>query len=194
VEYSQHGKRLREKTAPGDGLQKGLAETGGDFSKSLDYLRQKGLATAVKRSRPGGLGGKDRGLYSRRRKIGCMVEVNSETDSWPRRTDFQAFARHRQHIAASNPSYIRREEITAEVLERGKRSTGPGRDAKKPEKVIDKIVEGSWRNFTGRPGFGAALREGPRPTIQDLLNGLIGKLGRDRNPAFTRYQSERDGQ
>jgi elongation factor Ts len=125
-------------------------------------------------------------------KIGVMVEVNCETDFVAKTDDFQAFAKDiAMHIAASSPSYIRREEVTVEVLEREKEIyRAQARDAKKPEKVIDKIVEGKLEKFYGETCLlEQPFVKDPDLTIQDLLNGLIGKLGEKIEiRRFTRYQ------
>jgi elongation factor Ts len=121
-----------------------------------------------------------------------MVEVNCETDFVAKTDDFQAFAKDiAMHIAASSPSYIRREEVTVEVLEREKEIyRAQARDAKKPEKVIDKIVEGKLEKFYGETCLlEQPFVKDPDLTIQDLLNGLIGQLGEKIEiRRFTRYQ------
>jgi len=186
-------KDLREKTGAGMmDCKKALAETGGDFQKALDYLRQKGLATAAKRAGRVASEGRIGAYIHAGGKIGVMVEVNSETDFVAKTDDFQAFAKDiAMHIAASNPSYIRREEVTVEVLEREKEIyRAQARDAKKPEKVIDKIVEGKLEKFYGETCLlEQPFVKDPDLTIQDLLNGLIGKLGEKIEiRRFTRYQ------
>ncbi|MBP1723582.1 MAG: translation elongation factor Ts [Deltaproteobacteria bacterium] len=186
-------KDLREKTGAGMmDCKKALAETGGDFQKALDYLRQKGLATAAKRAGRVASEGRIGAYIHAGGKIGVMVEVNCETDFVAKTDDFQAFAKDiAMHIAASNPSYIRREEVTVEVLEREKEIyRAQARDAKKPEKVIDKIVEGKLEKFYGETCLlEQPFVKDPDLTIQDLLNGLIGKLGEKIEiRRFTRYQ------
>ena len=186
-------KELREKTGAGMmDCKKALAETGGDFQKALDYLRQKGLATAAKRAGRVASEGRIGSYIHAGGKIGVMVEVNCETDFVAKTDDFQAFAKDiSMHIAASNPSYIRREEVTVEVLEREKEIyRAQARDAQKPEKVIDKIVEGKLEKFYGETCLlEQPFVKDPDLTIQDLLNGLIGKLGEKIEiRRFTRYQ------
>ena len=186
-------KDLREKTGAGMmDCKKALTETGGDFQKALDYLRQKGLATAAKRAGRVASEGRIGAYIHAGGKIGVMVEVNCETDFVAKTDDFQAFAKDiAMHIAASNPSYIRREEVTVEVLEREKEIyRAQARDAKKPEKVIDKIVEGKLEKFYGETCLlEQPFVKDPDLTIQDLLNGLIGKLGEKIEiRRFTRYQ------
>ena len=186
-------KELREKTGAGMmDCKRALAETGGDFQKALDYLRQKGLATAAKRAGRVASEGRIGSYIHAGGKIGVMVEVNCETDFVAKTDDFQAFAKDiAMHIAASNPSYIRREEVTVELLEREKEIyRAQARDAKKPEKVIDKIVEGKLEKFYGETCLlEQPFVKDPDLTIQDLLNGLIGKLGEKIEiRRFTRYQ------
>jgi elongation factor Ts len=186
-------KELREKTGAGMmDCKKALSETGGDFQKALDYLRQKGLATAAKRAGRVASEGRVGSYIHAGGKIGVMVEVNCETDFVAKTDDFQAFAKDvAMHIAASNPAYIRREEVTEEVLEREKEIyRAQARDAKKPEKVMEKIVEGKLEKFYSEVCLlEQAFVKDPDITIQDLLNGLIGKLGEKVEiRRFTRYQ------
>jgi elongation factor Ts len=186
-------KELREKTGAGMmDCKKALAETAGDFQKALDYLRQKGLATAAKRAGRVASEGRVGSYIHAGGKIGVMVEVNCETDFVAKTDDFQAFAKDvAMHIAASNPSYVRREEVTAEVLEREKEIyRAQARDAKKPEKIMEKIVEGKLEKFYSEVCLlEQAFVKDPDITIQDLLNGLIGKLGEKIEiRRFTRYQ------
>lgn len=186
-------KELREKTGAGMmDCKKALAETGGDFQRALDYLRQKGLATAAKRAGRVASEGRVGSYIHAGGKIGVMVEVNCETDFVAKTDDFQAFAKDvAMHIAASNPSYLRREEVTADVLEREKEIyRAQARDAKKPEKVMEKIVEGKLEKFYSEACLlEQAFVKDPDITIQDLLNGLIGKLGEKIEiRRFTRYQ------
>ena len=186
-------KELREKTGAGMmDCKKALAETGGDFQKALDYLRQKGLATAAKRAGRIASEGRIGSYIHAGGKIGVMVEVNCETDFVAKTDDFQAFAKDMaMQIAASNPSYVRREEVTPEVLEREKEIyRAQARDAKKPEKVMDKIVEGKLEKFYSEVCLlEQAFVKDPDVAVQDLLNGLIGKLGEKIEiRRFTRYQ------
>ena len=186
-------KELREKTGAGMmDCKKALSETGGDFQKALDYLRQKGLATAAKRAGRVASEGRVGSYIHAGGKIGVMVEVNCETDFVAKTDDFQAFAKDvAMHIAASNPSYVRREEVTADVLDREKEIyRAQARDAKKPEKVMEKIVEGKLEKFYSEVCLlEQPFVKDPDITIQDLLNGLIGKLGEKIEiRRFTRYQ------
>ena len=186
-------KDLREKTGAGMmDCKKALSETGGDFQKAVDYLRQKGLATAAKRAGRIASEGRIGSYIHAGGKIGVMVEVNCETDFVAKTGDFQAFAKDlAMHIAASNPSYVRREEVTPEVLEREKEIyRAQARDAKKPEKIMDKIVDGKLEKFYGEVCLlEQPFVKDPDITIQDLLNGFIGKVGEKVEiRRFTRFQ------
>ena len=186
-------KDLREKTGAGMmDCKKALTETGGDFQKAVDYLRQKGLATAAKRAGRIASEGRIGSYIHAGGKIGVMVEVNCETDFVAKTDDFQAFAKDiAMHIAASSPLYIRREDVSPEVLQREKEIyQAQARDAKKPEKIIDRIVDGKLEKFYGEVCLlEQPFVKDPDITVQDLLNGLIGKLGEKVEiRRFTRFQ------
>ncbi len=186
-------KDLREKTGAGMmDCKKALSETGGDFQKAVDYLRQKGLATAAKRAGRIASEGRIGSYIHAGGKIGVMVEVNCETDFVAKTDDFQVFSKDvAMHIAASNPSYVRREEVPPEVLEREKEIyRAQARDAKKPDKIIDKIVDGKLEKFYGEVCLlEQPFVKDPDITIQDLLNGFIGKVGEKVEiRRFTRFQ------
>ena len=172
---------LREKTGAGMmDCKKALAETGGNFEKAVDYLRQKGLATAAKRAGRVASEGRIGSYVHAGGKIGVMVEVNCETDFVAKTDDFQIFAKDvAMQIAASSPLYVRREDVAPETLEREREIYRiQAREAGKPEKVMDKIVEGKLEKFYGEVCLmEQTFVKDTDITIQDLLNGLIGKLG-----------------
>jgi len=174
-------KDLREKTGAGMmECKKALAETAGNFEKAVDYLRQKGLATAAKRAGRTASEGRIGSYVHAGGKIGVMVEVNCETDFVAKTDEFQAFAKDiAMHVAASNPLYIQRENIPPETLEREREIYRvQAREAGKPEKIIGKIVEGKLEKFyTEVCLLEQPFIKDPDLTVQDLLNGLIGKLG-----------------
>lgn len=187
-------KKLREKTGAGMmDCKKALEESQGDFEKAVDILRTKGQATADKRSsktakegligsyihRPGG-------------KIGVMVEVNCETDFVARTAEFEAFVKDvAMHVAASVPRYVRREEVPEPVLAREQAIfRQQAIDSGKPEKVLDKIIQGKVEKFYQD----VCLMEqrfvkDPELTIEQLLNGLIAKTGEKiQIRRFVRFQ------
>jgi len=174
-------KELREKTGAGMmDCKKALSEAGGNFEKAVDYLRQKGLSIAAKRAGKIASEGSIGSYIHAGGKIGVMVEVNCETDFVAKTDDFRAFAKDMaMHIAASSPLYIRRESVPPEEVEREREIyRAQAREAGKPEKIVERIVDGQIEKFYGE----VCLLEQPfiKDTglaVQALLNGLISKLG-----------------
>ena len=172
---------LREKTGAGMmDCKKALAESGGDFEKAVDYLRQKGLATAAKRAGRVASEGRVGSYIHAGGKIGVMVEVNCETDFVAKNEDFLALIKDiAMQIAASNPLYVRREDVPAEALEKEREIYRvQARESGKPEKVIDRIVDGKLEKYYGEVCLlEQVFVKDTDIKVQDLLNGLIGKLG-----------------
>lgn len=147
---TQQIKELREATGAGIlDCRKALEQADGDFDKAVDFLREKGLATAAKRADRQAKEGKVE-LYSHGGgRVGVMVEVNCETDFVARSEAFRTFAHEvALQIAAAAPRYIRDTEIPAEVFEH-ERSIARARalEEGKPEAVVDWIVEGRLEKF-----------------------------------------------
>lgn len=143
-------KELREKTGAGIlDCRKALEQAGGDFNKAFDFLREKGLATALKRvDREASQGLVE--LYSHGGgRVGVMVEVNCETDFVAKTEAFRSFAHEvALQIAAAAPRYIREEEIPAEVLEHESQiARARAREEGKPENILDRIAEGRLVKF-----------------------------------------------
>ncbi|HSK30436.1 MAG TPA: translation elongation factor Ts, partial [Candidatus Limnocylindria bacterium] len=109
-------KELREKTGAGMmDCKKALGETGGDLDKAVDYLRQKGLAAAAKKAGRVAADGAVAAYVHPGGKIGVLVEINCETDFVARTAEFQALLKDiAMQVAAANPRYVRREEVSAE--------------------------------------------------------------------------------
>lgn len=143
-------KELREATGAGVlDCRKALEQAGGDFEKAVDYLREKGLATAAKRADRQASDGVVE-LYSHGGgRVGVMVEVNCETDFVARSETFRTFAHEiALQVAAAAPRYIRPEEIPANVLEHEKDiARARAREEGKPESVLDRIAEGRLEKF-----------------------------------------------
>ena len=147
---AQMVKQLRDATQAGMlDCRKALVENDGDFDKAVTFLREKGLAAAAKKAGREAREGKVE-LYSHAGgRIGVMVEVNCETDFVARTEQFQAFAHDLAlHIAASAPKYMDVADVPADVLE-AERSIARNRALQegKPEKVVDKIVDGRLEKF-----------------------------------------------
>src|SRR3989304_2423158 len=143
-------KDLRQRTGAGIvDCKTALKEAKGDMEAAIEYLRRKGLATAAKKSGRIAADGLVSSYIHAGGKMGVLVEVNCETDFVARTEDFQGFVKNMaMHIAAANPHYLRREEVPLEVIEREKRIyRDQALDSGKPEKVMDKIVEGKLQRF-----------------------------------------------
>ncbi|MBN2653510.1 MAG: translation elongation factor Ts [Nitrospirae bacterium] len=173
-------KELREKTGAGlMDCKRALGESGGDMEKAIDLLRQKGLATAAKKSGRSASQGLI-GSYIHMDKVGVMVEVNCETDFVARTDDFRALVKDiAMHIAASNPQYVSREEVAADVIEREKdiyRAQVEG----KPAQVVEKILEGKLEKFFADTCLVEQVfvkdPEG-KQKIKDLVTEKVAKLG-----------------
>ena len=174
-------KELREKTGVGImDCKKALNECGGDINKAIDYLRKKGIATAKKRGGRATSQGQVQAYIHAGGKIGVLVEVNCETDFTGKTDDFSTFVKDiAMQIAATNPLAVDRNGIPSEMIDREKEIYATqAREMGKPEKVIDKIVEGKMKKFYSE----ACLLEqpfvkNPDITVQDYLNELIAKTG-----------------
>jgi elongation factor Ts len=143
-------KELRTKTGAGMmDCKEALAAVDGDFEKAIDFLRKKGLSAATKRSSKAAKDGTVASYIHMGGKIGVMVEVNCETDFVAKTEDFQTMARDiAMHIAASNPLYVRPDEIPESVMEREREIyRSQLREEKKPEKIWDKIIEGKLHKY-----------------------------------------------
>ena len=143
-------KELRVKTGAGMmDCKEALTAENGDFEKAIDYLRKKGMSAATKRSSKAAKDGAVASYIHMGGKIGVMVEVNCETDFVAKTDDFQTMAKDlAMHVAASNPRYVRPEEIPAADLEREKEIyRSQLLEEKKPEKIWDKIIEGKLNKY-----------------------------------------------
>ena len=147
---SEMVKELRVKTGAGMmDCKEALAAASGDFEKAIDYLRKKGMSAATKRSSKAAKDGTIASYIHMGGRIGVLVEINCETDFVAKTEDFQAMARDiAMHVAASNPVYVRADEIPPEALEREKSIYREQLAAeKKPEKIWDKIIEGKLNKY-----------------------------------------------
>lgn len=157
-----------------------LTECEGDIQKAIEYLRKKGIATAKKRGCRTTSQGQVQSYIHGGGKIGVLIEVNCETDFTGKTEDFTHFVRDlAMQIAATNPVAIDRERVPEETIQNEKEIyTSQARETGKPEKVIEKIVEGKLKKFYSE----ACLLEqpfvkNPDITVQDLANELMAKTG-----------------
>lgn len=186
-------KDLRQRTGAGViDCKTALQESQGNVDGAIDYLRRKGLATAAKKAGRIATEGLVSSYIHAGGKIGVLVEINCETDFVAKTEDFQTFVKNTaMQIAAANPQFVRREEIPPEVLERERGIyRAQALESGKPEKVIDKIVDGKMQRFYSE----ACLLEqtyikDSDLTVKEVLDALIAKIGENINiRRFTRYQ------
>ncbi len=147
---AQMVKELREKTGVGMmACKEALQATNGDMEKAIEYLRKKGLAAAEKKSGRTTKEGVIEAYIHSNKKIGVMIEVGCETDFVAKNEEFQTFVRNlAMQIASANPKWIDRDSVPTEVIEKEKNIYRDQlKDSKKPENIIDKIVEGKLNKF-----------------------------------------------
>ncbi len=173
-------KELREKTGAGMmDCKKALANSSGDMEKAIDLLRQKGLATAARKASRAASEGLI-GSYIHMDKLGVLVEVNCETDFVAKTDDFRELVKDiAMHIAAANPTYVSREEVLADVIEREK-EIYRAQVTNKPPQVVEKIIEGKLDKFFGDTCLlDQVFIKDPegKQKIKDLITEKIAKLG-----------------
>ncbi len=186
-------KELREKTGAGMmDCKEALVASGADMAQAVDFLRKKGLATAQKRAGRATSEGTLAAYIHMGGKLGVMVEVNSETDFVAKNDQFQEFAKNiAMHIAASNPLGIRPEDVPPEVVAKEREIyAAQAKETGKPEKVIEKIVEGKLKKFfEDNCLLQQRYVRNPDITVGDLLNDLIAKIGENISiRRFVRFQ------
>ena len=182
-------KQLRDRTGAGMmECKKALVEAKGDLGEAETVLRKWGIASAGKKATRTTKQGTIGTYIHAGAQLGVMIEVNCESDFVARTDDFQELVRDvAMHIAAADPQFLRREDVTAAVLEKEKdiqkaRAMNEG----KPEKVAEKIVEGRMAKFYEE----VCLYEQPfvkenSITIDQLIKAKIAKLG--ENIAVSRF-------
>ncbi len=174
-------KALREKTGAGMmDCKKALQEAGGDEEKAVEILREKGLSAAARRSGRAANQGIVDSYIHLGGKIGVLVEVNCETDFVARNDEFKQFVRNLcLQVAATNPTYLKKEDVPESVLEEERRIIrAQALNEGKPEKVIDKIVEGRLEKFYRENCLlEQSFVKDEDITIGELLTGLVVKIG-----------------
>jgi elongation factor Ts len=184
-------KKLRDVTGAGMmECKAALTEAGGDLEQATTLLRKRGLATAAKkagRSTSEGLIGHYIHMGG---KIGVLVEVNCESDFVARTDKFQELTRElAMHIAAANPTYVRREDVPEAILSR-EREIYRDQVKDKPAQVMDKIVDGKMNSYYQQFCLmeQASIRD-PNTTIAQLVQDAIRILGENITVSrFTRMK------
>ena len=172
--------------------KKALTESNGDMDKAIDILREKGLAAAAKKEGRIAAEGLVEAYIHGGGRIGVLVEVNCETDFVARGDEFKQFVKDiAMQIAAAKPLYINKEDVPEDVLEHERQIfRAQALNEGKPEKIIDKMVEGRIEKFYKE----VCLMEqpfikDPDTTIKDLVIQKIAKIGEKISiRRFARYE------
>lgn len=185
-------KQLRERTGAGMmDCKRALTEAGGDLERAGELLREKGLASAAKKAGRVAAEGLVEAYIHGAGRIGVLVEVNCETDFVAKNDDFRTFVRDiAMHIAASNPQYVRREEVPADVVEKEKeilrvQTLNEG----KPANIVDKIVEGRIdKYFKENCLLEQPFVKDPDKTVEHMVKEQIAHIGENISiRRFARY-------
>lgn len=174
-------KSLRESTGAGIlDCRKALEQSNGDMNAAMDFLREKGLATATKRATRNASEGIVE-LYSHGNgRVGVMVEVNCETDFVGRSEAFRNLAHEiALQIAAANPEFILESDIPQEVIDRETRiATAKAKEDGKPDAIIPRIIEGALKKYKDEFVLvNQAYIRDESITLQELINQNIAALG-----------------
>ncbi len=185
-------KELRERTGAGMmDCKNALVETGGDIEKAIDFLREKGLASAAKKAgRIASEGLVDSYIHGGR--IGVLVEVNSETDFVAKTEEFQEFVRDvAMQVAATNPKYVSREDVDEDEINREKEVLrNQALNEGKPEKIVEQMVNGRIEKYFEEVCLlDQKFIKNPDVTIEELLNEKISKIGENlKIRRFARFE------
>lgn len=186
-------KELREKTGSGMmDCKKALSETNGNIEEAIAWLRKKGMASADKKAGRITTEGIIDSYIHAGGRVGVLLEVNIETDFAARNEDFKTMVHDISlQIAAMNPSWVRREEVPESVLtsERDIARTQALNEGK-PEKIIDKIVEGRLEKFyEANCLLDQPFIKDESKTVAQLVKEMVGRIGENiQVRRFTRYE------
>ena len=186
-------KELREKTGAGMmDCKKALTATDGDMEKAIDFLREKGLASAAKKAGRVAAEGVVTSYIHAGGRIGVLVEVNCETDFVAGTEEFKEFARDiAMQIAAANPTCVSREEVDPAAVEHDKQVLREqALNEGKPEKIVERMVAGRLEKYYKEVCLlDQAYIKDPDMSISDLVNSKIAKIGEKISiRRFVRYQ------
>jgi len=174
-------KELRQLTGAGMmDCKKALTETNGNMEKAIEYLREKGLAAAAKRSGRIATEGLVESYIHGGGRIGVLIEVNCETDFVAKTDEFKELVKDlAMQVAASNPLYVSREEVTQEVIDKEKSILrAQALNEGKPEKIVEKMVEGRIEKFYKEVCLlEQPFIKDPDKSVKDLVTEKIAKIG-----------------
>jgi elongation factor Ts len=189
-------KQLRERTGAGfAACREALIEAQGNLESAIDLLRKKGQAAAAKKAQRATSEGLVGSYIHAGGKIGVLVEVNCESDFVARTEDFQRLCHDvAMHIAALDPRFLRREEVTQEILDREREIyKDQAKQTGKPEPVIEKIVNGKMEKFYEENClYEQHFIKDEGVTIKELVDQAIAKVG--ENIAVRRFSRFKVGE
>lgn len=178
---AQQVKELRDRTGAGfSACRDALIEANGSLDKAIDILRKKGQAAAAKKAQRATSEGLVGSYIHAGGKIGAMVEVNCESDFVARTDDFQKLCHDiAMHVAATDPRFLRREEVTQEVLDKEREIyTERARASGKPEAILAKIVNGQMEKFYEENClYEQHFIKDEGVTVKELVDQAIAKMG-----------------
>jgi elongation factor Ts len=186
-------KDLRTKTGAGMmDCKKALAATEGDMDKAIDFLREKGLAAAAKKASRIAAEGLVYSYIHGNGRIGVLVEVNCETDFVAQTDNFKALCKDiAMQIAASKPTYLKREEVPQDVIEHEKEVLRvQALNEGKPEKIVEKMIVGRIEKFYKENCLmEQAFIKDPDKDITQVITENIAKIGEKIDiRRYTRYE------
>lgn len=178
---AQDVKNLREATGAGMmDCKKALTETGGEYEKAVEWLREKGMAKVAKRAGKVASEGAVASYIHMGGKIGVLVEINCETDFVARGDEFQAFVKDVcLQVCSAGPQWVRREEVPVEAIEDEKRIfVAQAKETGKPEAICEKIADGKLNKWYTEVCLmdQPFIKDGDK-TISDLAVELTAKCG-----------------
>jgi elongation factor Ts len=169
-----------------------LTESKGDMETAIVWLRTKGLAAAAKRAGRATSDGKIESYIHAGSKLGVMVEIRCETDFVSRTPEFGQFTRDvAMHIAASNPLYLKRADVPQDMIQKEREIyTAQQKETKKPEKIIEKIVDGKIEKFYQENCLlEQSFVKDMDVNIKQLVDKMIAKFGENIGISrFVRFQ------
>ncbi len=186
-------KELREKTGSGImDCKEALKVAGGNFDKAIEYLREKGMSAATKKSSRATKDGAVTSYIHMEGKVGVMVELNCETDFVAKTQDFRSLSKDiAMHITAMNPLYVKADDVPADVIERErgiykKQALTEG----KPEKIVERIIDGKLKKYYEDVCLmNQRFIKDQDMTIEKLVKNAIAKTGENIIVRrFVRYQ------
>ncbi|MFD2670071.1 translation elongation factor Ts [Marinicrinis sediminis] len=186
-------KELREKTGAGMlDCKKALEEAEGNIDKAIEVLREKGLSAAANKAGRAATEGAVASYIHAGGRIGVLVEINCETDFVAKNEGFQEFVRDiAMHIAASNPKFVRREEVPQAELDKEREILRTqALNEGKPEKIVDKMVDGRMNKYYEEYCLlEQSFVKDPDKTVAELVNEKISTIGENISiRRFVRYE------